>query len=319
MSARTTYLNTAQKYVGAKIGSKAHHNIVDIFNKVKPDGWAMTYSAPWCACFASAIAIEAFGITNAKKYFPLSANCGRIIDGAKKLGIWIENDAYRPDVGDWVLYDWDDSGKGDNTGSPDHVGTVKKVSGNTITVIEGNYSNMVKERNISINGRYIRGYVVPKYSALGGGSTPTTAKKSVETIAKEVLAGKWGNGDDRKKRLTQAGYDYNAVQKKVSELAGGTSKPASSSKTSTQKKVTAKDKPQSFNKGFTGTYKTTDALNIRSGAGTNKTVLVTVPKGTKVQCYGYYTTISGVKWYYVQFTYNKILYTGFCSSKYLKK
>lgn len=62
-----------------------------------------------------------------------------------------------------------------------------------------------------------------------------------------------------------------------------------------------------------------DALNIRTGAGTNKSILVTIPKGTKVSMYGYYTTVSGVNWYYVQFTYNKILYTGFCSSKYLKK
>ena len=45
-----------------------------------------------------------------------------------------------------------------------------------------------------------------------------TKKKSTTTIAKEVIAGKWGNGDERKKKLTSAGYDYNAVQKKVNEL-----------------------------------------------------------------------------------------------------
>jgi hypothetical protein len=46
----------------------------------------------------------------------------------------------------------------------------------------------------------------------------TTSKKSLETIAKEVLAGKWGNGDVRKNKLKAAGYDYKAVQKKVNEL-----------------------------------------------------------------------------------------------------
>ena len=46
----------------------------------------------------------------------------------------------------------------------------------------------------------------------------TTAKKSVTTIAKEVIAGKWGNGSERKKKLDAAGYDANAVQKKVNEL-----------------------------------------------------------------------------------------------------
>lgn len=43
-------------------------------------------------------------------------------------------------------------------------------------------------------------------------------KKSVNTLAKEVLAGKWGNGTDRKNRLTKAGYDYNKVQAAVNKL-----------------------------------------------------------------------------------------------------
>lgn len=50
-------------------------------------------------------------------------------------------------------------------------------------------------------------------------STQTASnKKSVDTIAKEVIAGKWGNGDDRKKRLQAAGYDYSTVQKRVNAL-----------------------------------------------------------------------------------------------------
>ena len=49
-------------------------------------------------------------------------------------------------------------------------------------------------------------------------ATVVTPQKSIETIAKEVIQGKWGNGKDRKERLTAAGYDYTAVQKKVNEL-----------------------------------------------------------------------------------------------------
>lgn len=51
-------------------------------------------------------------------------------------------------------------------------------------------------------------------------------KKSVTEIAKEVIAGKWGNGQERKEKLTQAGYDYNAVQKEVNKLATKTTAPA---------------------------------------------------------------------------------------------
>ena len=40
----------------------------------------------------------------------------------------------------------------------------------------------------------------------------------IETIAKEVIEGKWGDGEDRLNRLTAAGYDYKAVQQCVNEL-----------------------------------------------------------------------------------------------------
>jgi peptidoglycan hydrolase-like protein with peptidoglycan-binding domain len=85
---------------------------------------------------------------------------------AQKMGIWVENDAHKPEPGDIILYDWDDSGSGDNKGNSDHVGVVEKVSGTTITVIEGNYSNAVKRRTLKVNGKYIRGYIVPKFEAV---------------------------------------------------------------------------------------------------------------------------------------------------------
>jgi len=46
----------------------------------------------------------------------------------------------------------------------------------------------------------------------------STKKKSINAVAKEVIAGKWGNGSERKKKLKKAGYDYNAVQKKVNQI-----------------------------------------------------------------------------------------------------
>lgn len=50
---------------------------------------------------------------------------------------------------------------------------------------------------------------------------PVVKKKTNEEIAKEVIQGKWGNGIDRKNRLTAAGYDYNAVQREVNRLVKG--------------------------------------------------------------------------------------------------
>lgn len=49
-------------------------------------------------------------------------------------------------------------------------------------------------------------------------STSSSKHKSNDTIAKEVIAGKWGNGEERKKKLKAAGYDYNTIQKLVNKL-----------------------------------------------------------------------------------------------------
>ena len=72
--------------------------------------------------------------------------------------------------------------------------------------------------------------------------------KSIDEIAKEVIAGKYGNGEARKNAIINAGYDYNAVQAKVNEIVNGSK---TSSFTAYKVKVTA------------------SALNIRSGAGMN--------------------------------------------------
>lgn len=60
----------------------------------------------------------------------------------------------------------------------------------------------------------------------GGGSAsskpsePSTGKKSINTIALEVIDGDWGDGDTRKQKLKAAGYDYDAVQAEVNRLLG---------------------------------------------------------------------------------------------------
>ena len=56
-------------------------------------------------------------------------------------------------------------------------------------------------------------------TTLSGDQAQTTApKKTVDELAREVIQGKWGNGADRKKRLTEAGYSYSEVQNRVNSL-----------------------------------------------------------------------------------------------------
>ena len=59
---------------------------------------------------------------------------------------------------------------------------------------------------------------------VGNKSTEQTETKSIDQLAQEVINNQWGVGEDRKNRLTQAGYDYNAVQNKVNELLGVSNK-----------------------------------------------------------------------------------------------
>lgn len=78
------------------------------------------------------------------------------------------------------------------------------------------------------------------------------------------------------------------------------------------------DPAAGFDRSLAGTYTVntkTDPLTLRSGAGTSKKRLTSMPKGAKVQCYGYYTKVGSVKWLYV--AYDGV--TGFASAEYLKK
>ena len=200
----------AKAFLGCKESNGTHKAIIDVYNSHKPlaRGYAVKYTDEWCATFVSSVAIK-LGYTS---IIPTECGCPQMIDHFKALGSWNEADSITPKAGYVIFYDWDDNGVGDNTNRPDHVGIVEKVENGVITVIEGNYNESVARRTIAVNGKYIRGYGVPKYDA------EQEAKKSITELAQEVLDGKWGNGDDRKKRLAGAGYNYSEVQAKVNEI-----------------------------------------------------------------------------------------------------
>ena len=173
---RANVVAIAVGFIGCKESDGSHKKIIDIYNSHKPlaRGYAVKYTDAWCSTFASAVAIKA-GLTD---IIPTECGCEKHIALFKALGRWQEHDAYVPSPGDYIFYDWQDGtnyATTDNTGAADHVGIVEKVSGQTITVIEGNYSNAVKRRTLAVNGRYIRGYGIPKY-----GSKATTAEENKE-------------------------------------------------------------------------------------------------------------------------------------------
>ena len=216
---REKAVNTAKAWKGCKESNGTHKQIIDLYNSVKPlpRGYAVKYNDAWCATFVSAVGIAA-GLS---KIILRECGCGAMIELYKAAGRWQENDAYVPSAGDVVFYDWQDTGKGDNTGYPDHVGMVCSVSGSTIKVIEGNKNDAVEYRDLQVNGRYIRGYGLPDYASMVTAAEPAPAKKSVAEVAQEVKDGKWGNNPERKQRLEAAGYNYAEVQAAVNALMSG--------------------------------------------------------------------------------------------------
>ena len=175
--------------------------IIDGYNSYLPTAvkagtanYSMKYSDEWCAC-ASSNAYIACGLGH---MFPVECSCPRMIALAKEMGIWQENDSYVPDPADAVLYDWEDSGSGENTGTPDHIGIVISVdkSKGTFVVMEGNKNEAVGRRTMNVNGRYIRGFITPKFVAdTSAGSSPAKTiikKEEVKPAVKTYEVSKTG-------------------------------------------------------------------------------------------------------------------------------
>ena len=201
-------IKQAKQWLGKKESNGSHKEIIDIYNAHTPlaRSYNVKYTDAWCATFVSAVAIKC----GATDIIPTECSCAEQIELFKKLGCWVEDENRVPKPGDIIYYDWDDNGVGDNQGHPDHVGIVERVVANTISVIEGNISNKVGRRLIFVNSKNIRGYAVPNYQKEEGA-------KSIAELVQEVISGKWGAGEERKKKLTEAGFSYSQVQKQVNK------------------------------------------------------------------------------------------------------
>ena len=326
MYSRQKVVDLAESWIGKKEADGSHKTIIDIYNTLPvvelPRKTKMKYEWAWCACMWSALAVKL-------KYLaimPIEISCYYLIETAKRMGVWQESDDYIPEPGDAIVYDWEDTGAGDNTGNPDHVGTVTYVNRDSgyMVVTEGNYGNAVKKRTISLNGRYIRGFITPKYDDGAVTEPERTSGKSVSAIAHEAIAGQWGNGAERKRNMEAAGYDYDVVQAEINRIVNGGATKAENDNSVDQtqpitRKVAATCYARVYDGAVAGAYVTTADLYCRNDAGKNKRALCLIPAGTVVQCYGYYNMFGGVKWLYIQFTINGTQYTGFSSDAFLKR
>lgn len=257
-----------EPYLGIKEGSTLHKELLAIFNNSGLcTRYKMTVNDAWCATGVSAvfIALGLAGKPNSGSLFEcVECSCPKMIDLAKKQGIWEENDAYVPDVADIIMYDWQDTtgSKRDNTGTPDHVGIVSSCENNTIKVIECNKEDTVTYRTLKVNGDDIRGFILPKYSEF--------ATKDITPVIPSV-----------------------PTEPEVRKIVADSRKTFKMSDTGT---------PNKYKVQFTGVV-TASSLNVRTWAGTeNKTCSFSpLKKGTKVKVYDAILASNNSTWYYVSY------------------
>ena len=234
---RQKVVDTASAWLGTQEGTARHAEMLNIYNAQRPlpRGTRMLASWRWCAAFVSTVSLQC----GLRYILLIECGCPPMIRLYQDIGRWVEDDAYVPSPGDVVFYDWQDSGVGDNVGQPDHVGIVVGCTDGMMTIIEGNFDNAVKLRQIAVNARFIRGYGCPDYASKADGADPqpepateptpkpepekpaeeTTVDPFITQVAREVINGKWGNGQARKDAL--AAWFVKAVQDEVNRLMGG--------------------------------------------------------------------------------------------------
>lgn len=159
---RQSVVDIMRGWLGWTEANGKFRRIIDLYNTQNPlpRRYPVKYSDEWCAATVTAAGMAA----GLQDIIYGECGCGKMIALYEARGLWVEDDAYIPSPGDIIMYDWDDSGLGDNRGNPDHVGVVEQVVGGTITIIEGNKGGAVARRKLAVNGRYIRGYCTPDYA-----------------------------------------------------------------------------------------------------------------------------------------------------------
>lgn len=211
MGAESKMIELAESWIGRKESNGTHKYIIDVYNKHKPlpRGYKVKYTDSWCATTISALAIKC----DYDDIIPIECSCQKMIELADDMGIWKENENCTPKPGWIVMYDWQDTGKGDDKGWADHVGLVVKVKNGKITVIEGNYGNAVKYRTLEVNGKYIRGYIVPNYPKEEYFPKYTGDTSSIVKALNEL---KIDSSKDYRKKIAKANgikdYNFTAAQ-----------------------------------------------------------------------------------------------------------
>lgn len=193
-----------EAHLGIQGRSPDHQEMVSAYNRVKPlpVGYPVKVTDDWCDLFVTYIA-DRVGLSH-----QIGRECG--VERHRRLmvakGIW--RGKVEPREGDIVCFDWNY----DNF--CDHIGYVVKVTPREIETIEGNQLNRVQRVTHPKASRSIVGYARPIYDQV----LDDTLSMEIDTLAWQVIRGDWSVGRERVKRLRQAGFNPDQVQKRVNKL-----------------------------------------------------------------------------------------------------
>ncbi len=186
----------------------------------------MDFPAAWCDCFVDWCFYKAYGTANAKGLLGGNFNDYTVASAQlyKNKGALDQT----PQKGAQVFFT-----KNGQVSGCYHTGLVYQVDNDYFYTVEGNTSGGssvvangggVARKKYSISayrGKTLFGH--PRYET----SAFSSNGEDVDQVAKEVIAGKWGNGEERIKRLAAAGYDMAEIQKCVNAILSGTDRKKS--------------------------------------------------------------------------------------------
>lgn len=258
MATAKDVINWAASQIGVKESPAGSNRVKywDMYAERAGRGWQ---GSPWCAAFVS-VGYDITGVWKMTSDEGRFRYCPSTVNWAKENGLWRTREQ-GGQAGDLIIFG--------NKGTACHIGFVEKViSGSKYQTIEGNTSvssndnggavmRRTRELGTVGSGWYIMGFVHPKFDGASTTTTTNDSGKSKDTIVKEVIEGKWGNGQERANKLKAAGYDPAEIQRLVNIKLSKTPTAAAA-------------KPAVSSAGLPATYQVqvSSYLRVRTGAGT---------------------------------------------------
>ena len=216
-------LELAASQIGYKEGDGNRTKYASYFDK---DAWqwfnTKKQGAEWCAIFICWLFCQVMGPEPARKFLGCPTPKNNCAAGVKYFWSYLCDKGYKVDKksgqpGDIIFLNGNK-----------HVGIIYKVENGKYITIEGNKSNKVAQGSYGTGSSTVYGICRPAYPAEVSAPAPAPqipnnsgyTDKEIQ-VAKDVIKGKYGNGQTRKNNLIRAGYDYNRIQGLVNKILRG--------------------------------------------------------------------------------------------------